>query len=110
VQENIIKDEVLKISCFFFSDLEEKSRAMSAIEEEKSSIASNLQTNQSIIGEYFLFGQTNEYQYYGGTYQSSFYPSIKHPETNMSRLGFEAPPPTSQAGTLPKSYLDSLHI
>jgi hypothetical protein len=40
---------------------------MSAIEEEKSSIASNLQNNQSIIGEYFLFGQTNEYQNYGGT-------------------------------------------
>jgi hypothetical protein len=50
VQENRIKEEVLKI-IFFFSDLEEKSRAMSAIEEEKSSIASNLQTNQSIIGK-----------------------------------------------------------
>jgi hypothetical protein len=53
VQENRIKEEVLRIfSFFFFSDLEEKSRAMSAIEEEKTSIASNLQTNQSIIGEY----------------------------------------------------------
>jgi hypothetical protein len=53
VQENRIKGDVLKI-VWFFLDLEEKSRAMSAIEEEKSSIASNLQTNQSIIGKYFL--------------------------------------------------------
>jgi hypothetical protein len=53
VQENRIKGDVLKIF-WFFLDLEEKSRAMSAIEEEKSSIASNLQTNQSIIGKYLL--------------------------------------------------------
>ncbi len=52
-----LKTKFSRFSCFFFLDLEEKSRAMSAIEEEKSSIASNLQTNQSIIGEYC---QTNQ--------------------------------------------------
>ena len=34
-----------------FLDLEEKSKAISAIEEEKSSIATNLQTNQFILGK-----------------------------------------------------------
>jgi hypothetical protein len=31
-------------------------------------------------------------------------PSIKHPETDMTRPGFELRLPASQAGTLPKSY------
>ncbi len=42
--------------------------------------------------------------------QGPIHPSIKHLETNMSRLGIESRPPASQAGTLPKSYLDGILI
>jgi hypothetical protein len=40
----------------------------------------------------------------------SLHPSIKHLETDMSRPGLELGPPAPQAGTLPKSYSNSLHI
>jgi hypothetical protein len=42
--------------------------------------------------------------------RSSLHPSIKLPERDLSRPGFEPRPLATQADTLPKSYLNSLHI
>jgi hypothetical protein len=36
--------------------------------------------------------------------QGHLHPLLKHPETNMSRLGIEPRPPASQATSLAKSY------
>ncbi len=49
------------------------------------------------------------YLFYGGTWPELSL-SSPHPETNMSRPGIKPWPPAMQAGTLPKSYLDSLQI
>jgi hypothetical protein len=42
--------------------------------------------------------------------QGRRHPSIKLPKTDLSLPGFELRLPASQSGSIPKSYLDSLHI